>query len=310
MNKFKLLVIVDDLRYALNEIYQGQLWKRAMQRDDLDVTFCEFCQLYEFIGRTQLFDSVYVALRVRNTIKHSHLLGSIVVNDNVIVQDYDPWCNFIDGNPWKNGYQTIVNHLNVKRFFVSSGCWCDRLNDLGYPAEHVKLGMLNQLINNVDHSLRRNSVEFRGSRHPTRVMGHESLVKAGISVQWLEPVKPYASFLNDLDRLFCWSHNESEPLIVDNEPVCSNWVWPKGLEVLHRGCFLFRDLQPEAERYDISSLPTAFLFQDLNEAVMMYDRLMSMSMNERNERMNSTISTLRNVDYYGDILNQIKNVGR
>ncbi len=308
MKTFKLLVLIDSHEYAFNEIYQSQLWERIKTRDDVDVSYITLDHVRQNVQiNTDDFDRVYIALKVRNTIINSELIGKFFKEKEVIVQDYDPWCNHTDDSPWKNGYKKIQRSMDVKGFFISSGQWTALLNSQNIPAVHIKLGMLNRHLSNNSHQNRRNSIEFRGARHQTRVKGYERLLRANVPIQWLTTIKPYKAFLDDLSSLGTWCHDESEPLIVDGKNVCSNWVWPKSLEALHRGCFLLREHQPESSDYGIDKLSTAFLYESYEEAKKMSDTILSMSNKEKDERMNETVSVLSKIDYYGDIIDRIKN---
>lgn len=305
---FELLSIIDSKEYTLNEIYQGQLYEKLLQTPEIRVTFQT---LDEILGKRgthnpKNFDGVYCSLKVRNTIKFAEQIGLFLNECPVIVQDYDPWCNFIDSSPWKNGYAKIQNNLNVKSFFVSAKFWSDMLQASGFNSTPIKLGMLPKFVSSGKKFSDRNSlVQFRGSAHPDRLKGHDELHKHGLLVEWMPKVTPYSKFLDELTDLKVWAHNEQEPVVVNGRNVCANSLWPKGLEVLARGCYVIRDYQPESSWYDFKSLPTAFLFDTPSDAPKFLDVILGMPETEQNQRIQETVAYIASKDYYGDIIKQI-----
>lgn len=304
LRKFKLLALIDSCEYTLTEIYQGQLYEELQKQ--LDVTLVTLDEIRnEIINNLSLlpdpkkFDGIYCSIRYRHTFQSIHYIKSYLKNEPVIVNDYDTWVNYIDGSPYKNTYSVIAAALNVKKFFTSTKWWADRLEVDGFYATPLKLGMKPQWIENTKPFADKSRlIEFRGAAHHPRVVGHNKLRLAGLDVPCLPSIKPYSTFLESINDLKVWAHNESEPIFIDTIPHSFNALWPKAIEVLSRGCFVIRDAQEEASWYDMDKIPTAFLFDNVNDAPKCLETILSMPEQERNERIESTIDFLRKQNYW------------
>jgi len=304
MKKFKLLSIIDTHDYTLNEIYQGQLYERMQQLISVD-----FITLDDILKNKSInfkdYDVVYCSLKIRNTLQYLRQLSTFLNGHQVIIQDYDPWVNYIDDSPYKNCYSTINSSLNVKSFFVSAKFWSDKLNVDNIKSTPIKLGMLSKHVHNPTmYPSRTNLIEFRGSKHPLRIKGMNELINATIPVNWGSTIKPYSNFLNHLQTISIWAHNELF-ITVNNQKYEANSLWPKALEVLSQGCFLLRDKQSEAMWYDMYDIPSTFLFDDVKHAKLLYEQICNMSIKEKNERITYTINFIKNKDYFSDIIHQI-----
>jgi hypothetical protein len=132
------------------------------------------------------------------------------------------------------------------------------------------------------------------------------LFATGFPDCWVKgTINPYSNFLKHLSTVKVWAHSETEPLIVDGNTVCRNWLWPKAIEVLSRGCFLIRDYHPEAENY-VKDMPTVFMYKDENEANSLLEKIESMTDAERNDRMQTTVDQIRAASYYQVISDRLQ----
>lgn len=297
--KSKVLALIDSREYTLNEIYQGQLYEELPKHVDLTIVCLD-----EIVNKTsninpKLFDGVYCSIRYRKTLEHVQKIKEFLDDTPVIVNDYDTWVNYIDGSPYKNTYKIVAQNLNVKCWFTSAKWWSDKLNADGFPATPLKLGMKPALIENTKRFEEKTRlIEFRGSKHELRVVGHNKLVASGFDVPWLPSIKPYSEFLKSINDLKIWAHNEGEPILIDGVKHSFNALWPKAIEVLSRGCFVIRDRHDEASWYDMHKLPTVFLFDDVSDAHEKLNEILSIPENEKNDRIEFTISSLKEQNYW------------
>ena len=298
-NKPRLLALIDSKEYTLNEIYQGQLYEELPKHVDLTIVCLD-----EIVNKTssvdvKSFDGIYCSIRYRNTLKYVNEIQIFLKDTAVIVNDYDTWVNYIDGSPYKNTYKIVNDALNVKYWFTSANWWAEKLKSDGYPAIAMKLGMKPSLIENTKRFEDKSRlIEFRGSKHEPRVIGHNKLVNAGFKLPWLSSIKPYSAFLESINDLKIWAHNESEPILIDGVEHSFNALWPKAVEVLSRGCFVIRDTQEEATWYDMNKLPIVFLYDNVNNANKKLEEILSLSEDEKNNRIQETIIFLKKQDYW------------
>jgi hypothetical protein len=296
MKKRRLHAIVDSVSYVTSEVYQHQLHEELTRL--YEVSYHELSSL----GKIYIDpgDVVFSALKLRSVKSHLNRISAAVGNNLIIVQDYDPWVSFEDGSPYKGAYTTIQNHLNAK-FFVPSKNWCDLISRRNITCRYHPIGMAPRYCTANPWENRDVRLEFRGSSYPSREAGMHRLVAGGLPDPWVrKPIKPYSSFLEHLTRVRVWAHNENETIIVDGEHICRNWLWPKAIEVLSRGCFLIRDWQPESENY-VSMMPTARLYRHEAQANDLLLEIESLEPRVRNEMILETVEQVRRADYYRNL---------
>lgn len=289
----RLHILVDSVAYVKQEVYQHQLHK--VLNSDYDCVYHEIGKLDDIDIGTD--DIVFSALKIRTLKMHVDWVAWAINDSRIIVQDYDPWVSYEDGSQYKGTYELVSSKLNAT-FFVPHREWATAISGRGHKCVTAKIGMLPSYCDATPWENRKIRTEFRGSTYPSRVAGMTRLSSAGFPDCWVKgTVNPYSNFLKNLSNVRVWAHSESEPIVVDGVPICRNWLWPKAIEVLSRGCFLIRDYQPEAENY-VKDMPTVFLFKDESEAPALLDMIESMSDKERNERITETVDQVRKASYY------------
>lgn len=300
MKKRRLHAIVDSVSYVTSEVYQHQLHEELTRL--YEVSYHELSSL----GKIYIDpgDVVFSALKLRSVKSHLNRISAAVGNNLIIVQDYDPWVSFEDGSPYKGAYTTIQNHLNAK-FFVPSKNWCDLISRRNITCRYHPIGMAPRYCTANPWENRDVRLEFRGSSYPSREAGMRRLVASGFpDPRTKGTIKPYSAFLEHLSSVKVWAHSETESIVVDGVPLCRNWLWPKAIEVLSRGCFLIRDWQPEADEY-VFDLPCARLFKNESEARFLLDEIESIEPGLRNDMIRTTVENIRAADYYGSLSQKI-----
>jgi hypothetical protein len=298
--KRRLHILVDSVNYVKNEVYQHQL-HRVLNAEH-DCVYHEIGSLSKI--NIQPSDLVFSALKIRTLKAQLSRVEQALNRNHLIVQDYDPWVSYEDGSPHKGTYETIASKLNVT-FFVPHSEWSKFIQSRGHKCVTSKIGMLPEYCDANPWTNRNIRVEFRGSSYPSRRAGISRLINAGFPDCWNKNnISPYDAFLRHLSTVRVWAQSETEPLIVDGKAMCRNWLWPKAIEVLSRGCFLVRDEQPEAENYT-KDMPTVFLFKDETEALGLLEQIEAMSDAEKNERIQATVDMVQNARYYQVISEKI-----
>jgi hypothetical protein len=190
---------------------------------------------------------------------------------------------------------------------VSAKTWADKVfHEDMLPSDFIKLGVLPEYCCFTPWQKRTKEVEFKGTRHTWRVAGHKRLCDAGIPVVWDSAiVKPYDAFLNYLSSVRVWAHSESNAWTINNQPISSNALWPKGIEALARGCFVLRDAQEEMFYYDAKKMPALLTFSSEDEAKAAYERLLCLSDKQRDQMTQETIHFISSYEYYDRIVEQL-----
>jgi len=290
--KPKIHLLVDSINYIENEPYQHQLNKVLNQ--NYECIYHEIGDLTKQINKNEIILSL---LKIRSTKKHIDWIVSLVGDTHIIVNDYDPWVSFEDGSIHKGTYEFISSKLNAT-FFVPSIEWTKIIKSKGLRCVSSKIGMLSDYCDTTPWEKRINQVEFRGAHYSCRDIAMKKLFDTGFPMCWKAgKIAPYHFFLERLSTIQVWAQSETEPIFVDGNPICRNWLWPKAIEVLSRGCFLIRDKQPEAENY-VKNMPTVFLFEKETEALDLLNKINSLSNKEKNERIKETINYIQNELYY------------
>lgn len=306
MTKKRVLLLVDSVSYVRGEIYQHQLLEAFDARHDLDVRFVELQQM-TYPNAASGFDRIVSLLKIRTLDAHRERVRAFLGSTPVMIVDYDPWVNFVDGSPYRGCYQRIASTINVGSFYVSAQTWANKVTqELGLPCRFVKLGMLSKYCSFTPWRERMREIEFKGTRHSWRVAGHERLLMAGLPVVW-DPfvVKPYDAFLNYLSTVRVWAHSEIGAWTINGKQIVPNAVWPKGIEALARGCFVIRDAQEEMLHYDSEKMPALLTFNNESEAPVVYEKLLSLSDEQRDNMMRETVHFIGSCKYYDRIVEQL-----
>lgn len=298
----KLTILVDSIDYVTNEIYQHQVHEVLKNEHE-----CQYVSINDIRRCAPTYDNVLIATKFRTTVAYAKEIDRWLDTRKCLIQDYDPWVFFDDTSQHRGGYTTVAETIRcLHSFLIPNKHWCDIVRDsTGKAATPFRLGMKPEYCDATVWESRTREIEFKGSSYPTRITNFERFTRH-VPVVWnKEIIKPYSQFLKYLSTVRIWAHDESEPITVNGTMLCRNWLWPKALEVLSRGCFLIRDYQPEAAVYGIDRLPTAFLYQNLEEASDFVDRIVTMNDDERNDRIRETVHWIREQNFYVDFSKHI-----
>jgi hypothetical protein len=297
-----LTVLVDSKSYAFSEIYQQHLHKELIKNHQI-----QYVEISDLSTTRPLHDNILVCTKFRTTLQISSQIKKWIDKRRVVVQDYDPWVFLEDNTVFSKGYEIISNSFINCSFAVPNRYWSEIIRKkTGREVHTFRLGVPPEQCDKNQWENRKNRLEFRGSQYPTREKNYEKISRF-IPINWDKKViKPYSSFLDFLSNTRIWAQDESETVIVDGNHHCRNWLWPKSIEVISRGCFLIRDRQEEAEFYQVDSLPTVFLYNSVKETPDLLASIENMSNEERNERISHSANWVKQQDYYGQIARDIE----
>ena len=299
----KITVLIDDFDYILSDPYQSQLHSRLKIEHE-----CQYVTLQDLLESKArpLHENIFIAVRCRHVVTYRHKISSWVDKRSCVIQDYDPWVFMGDDTPHTGGYEKIINSINNCSFAIPNNFWCKIVKKTyGVKTIPFRLGMSPGLCNTNSWKNRTKILEFRGSSYPIREKNFNKL-QSIIPVNWnKEKIYPYKDFLNYLSDVKIWAHDESEEVMFRGIPYCRNWLWPKALEVLSRGCFLIRDWQQESSWYEIDKLPTSFLYNDVKDSKQLLENILLMQDDERNDRICETIKWIKSKDFYGKICEEM-----
>jgi len=297
----KISVLVDSIDYVKNEIYQQHIYNVLSNNDNFE--YIEWQGNRTIKGQ----ENVFICMRFRNVVSNANEIKAWLGNRIPIIQDYDPWVFYEDGSKYKNGYEKVANVLENVKFAIPNLTWSKFISKkISKKFFAFKLGVPAYCCDNTPWEKRSHRLEFKGRSYSIREKSFQ-IISEYIPINWnKEIISPYSNFLSYLSNVRVWAQNESIPIIVDNQTMCNNWLWPKAIEILSRGCFLIRDMQEEAKHYGIDKLPTVFLYTNVKETPEILDKIESMSDKEKNERINETISWIKKQNYYVDIPNNLE----
>lgn len=299
--KKKLTILTNGDAYLTSDPYQSQLHGRLRREHD-----CQYVTLDEIGHVRPANDAVFVALRFRNVVSNSRAIDRWLDGRHAVVQDYDPWVFLEDVSVHRGGYERVANDIKNVSFAVPNVYWSSIIEKRTNRRVHTfQLGMSPELCDATPWDKRTHRLEFLGAAYPIRVSCFEKLTKY-IPVVWNRTkIAPYSEFLSHISALRVWAQDESAPIIVDGVSHVRNWLWPKAIEIISRGCFLIRDRHDEAMNYGLSEVPTVFLYDDVSETPEMLDKIESMASSERGDRIEQAVAWVKQRDFYGSICRQM-----
>ena len=303
--KKSLLLLADSKKYIKENCYQSQLFE--VLKKHYRVTFLSIDQLKKApIYKLDRYDRVLSVLRLRTIIANIDLLQQRLNNRGLYIYEQDPWEAFKDDSPYKGGYQAIDTKLKVLAFLNTSQWWSDFINSRGFRSTFVRMGMLPSYcaVGKLWDD-RQFKISFQGSLHSHRKVFYDYLADLGVIVEIL-PYSPYKNFLKNLQNICIYIHTEDAPWIVDGVPLKRNALWIKESEAAARGCFVIRDYEEESRAYGISELPTIFTFSEKGEVPDLIKQILSMSTEEKNERILRSVQAMRSRDDWRTVVDAIE----
>ena len=293
-----LTILIDDEPYIQSDPYQVQLHNSFRKNHN-----CQYVNL-ETIGETKpAYENVYIATRFRNTIRQKKTIVNWLSGRRCLVQDYDPWVFMDQTSQHYMGYKIASEAIPNSSFLIPNYFWSNFISEkLNIKTHSFRLGMSPELCDDSPFENRKIPIEFRGSSNPAREKNFKEFQSRVPAAKWeRSKITPYSEFLKHLSNVRVWAHDESECVTFQDESISRNCLWPKAIEVISRGCFLLRDWQVEADNYGISTLPTVFLYKNMNEAQDLLDKINRMSIEESNNRISQSVEWVKKQDFYEKI---------
>jgi len=299
MAEKKILYLVDNINYIKENCFQSQLYnamRYTCQVHPLEVYPAITWPFKHLYLRLDSYDKVISVLRLRTLNKVWPRLKSFLNGVPLTIYDQDPWEAFIDSSPIKGFYHTLNEQLNLASIYVTAPWWANKLKSNGFPADFVRMGMEPKWCNpGIDFESRKILLGFRGALHDHRKIIFEKFRSAGLDVKIESGRLDYAGYMEYLQNLKFFAHDESAlPWICDGESISrSTGMWIKSIETASRGTFCLRDYHVEGEAYNLSNMPLIRCYKTPEDAAGIVDEILSMNKNLRREMQIETVNKIR-----------------
>ena len=256
----RVLSIIDNDAYIKNNCFQHQLqiaFDRYAQHSTVSLAG---------LSMPKGYDVIVSRLKLRTLFQQVDLVASKIKKTPIVVYDQDPWESFHDESPYKGAYDLIASRLNVITFATTSAWWVDLISSKGIPATFVRMWMLPEYCQSSISLEKRTNIGFIGTLHPRRKKLIDELAKRNINVNVVPGNLDYQSFLQKLETLKVFIHNENQPYTVDCMPAnIGTGLWVKDIEAAARGCYSVRDNQHGALSYHIDQIGSIKLYDTFDD---------------------------------------------
>jgi hypothetical protein len=307
-------VLVDSFKYARDNCFIHQLVK-SLKIADSNIKIYDWGMISRFAlyernqqKLIQQHDHVIVVCRQRVIYQDLPRLTKFLGAVPIVLYDQDPWNVYWDEYHTKGLYNSIINSFNLVKIAVPSYYWSTYIaRNESVNTEFVRMGMLPEYCKSgLPYEDRIKGLSFKGSVHEHRLSVFQKIQSFGIEVKVETGNLSYKNFLRYLDSVSIFTHDESAPLLCNGEPVPrNNGMWHKDIEVASRGCFILRDYSDESKAYDIQSIPTIFMYKDINEIPDLVAKIQKFSLSEARDLQLDAIQQIKQRD---DWLNTAKSL--
>lgn len=241
--------------------------------------------LSENLGKKffQNYDHLVILLRQRVLASDMELLSRLVRDLPITIYDQDPWNVYWDQFHTQGHYQRLGKLFNLRKLAVPSQFWKNFIeSEEGFCVAFVRMGMLPRYCTTGNSFAERlESISFRGTLYEHRKHYFENLSKMGINVSIRSNSLDYRQYLNYLDNVKIFIHDESDPLTCNGVRIPrSTGMWHKDIEAASRGCFVIRDYHEESVAYEISSIPTIYTYRRASEIPNILKSINAMRLDE------------------------------
>lgn len=295
----RILYLVDTVKYVQENCFQKQLF--SAMRYGYDITPFEvlpdrYFHMRRLRERPESYGKVISVLRLRTLHKVWPRLKAWLGNTPLTIYDQDPWESYIDGAPTKGIYKTLLGELNLSKVYVTAPWWAEHLRRDGVPADFVRMGMEPRYCDaGPDFDDRPTLIGFRGAMHEHRKIVFNKLEAVGINVTIDRERLDYLGYMNYLQRLKIFAHDEAAlPWVCDGVPIPrSTGMWIKSVETAARGTFCLRNYHEEGEAYNLSKLPLIQCYHTPEEAPEIINKILSLSKTKRRDMQIETVDLIR-----------------
>lgn len=246
-------------------------------------------------------DVVLSTIKFRNVMRDRDAIAKYLGGSPVYLYDQDPHEFHTDDSPYKGAYPLVTGALNVKKYFVTSKWWADRLNDHGMPTSFVRMWPLPEhCVVGPVFAARRNPLGFMGLMHPYRASLFAYLSSRGYEVpdlgRW-----PFNGFFERLLNVGIFVYSDQKTFLSDGEELpLGNGLWGKAVEVASHGCFVIRNRGADWSSY-LEKVKTTFLYDSVEEVPGIIDSILSMDEDERKKLVIESVDHIRTCDYWSDV---------
>ena len=308
---FELYDIVDSEQYVDTNCYQHQI--SHVLASSFNVNRLTLAEL----KNTKLPNNAFVLsrLRLRTIFANIEWLSEKLLNARLVVYEQDPWENFYTASPYFGSYNLIASKLPVITFLNTSHWWSARVNESGIPSQFVQMWMLPKYcVKPTPWSQREKDAIFCGTLRPNRKLFIDALAQKGLSIE-VVPSMGYWDYLNVLSRAKLVIRSEMIPYdakFLGKATIVSqpHALWIRDIECASRGVFSMREKEHEGELWGINNIPTITPFSTIDDAVSKANKILSMSNEEADALVSTSVDFVRNAEGWTTIPTAIKTIAR
>ena len=298
-------VLVDNRRYANKNSFIHQLIL-SLKGANKNLKFYDWNLINhlngfrEFTSR-QIRRHEFVIILVRQRTFHQNFesLKSFLGETPIVVYDQDPWNAYMDDYFTQGHYGRIKQRFNLIKLAVPSRFWSEYIaNHEKIRVEFVRMGMLPQYCSSGPRfENRTQALAFRGTLYDHRKSFFRELSLMGVTVSLENNTLSYREYLNYLDDVKIFLHDESAPLICKGLKLPrSNQMWHKDIETAARGTFVVRDYNEEGKAYAFESIPTIFTYESIKQIPDILKQIQSLDPDEKREKQTQSVLAISSRD--------------
>ncbi|MFA7275258.1 MAG: hypothetical protein WC043_00465 [Pseudobdellovibrionaceae bacterium] len=311
--KQKVLYLVDTEEYVKTNCFQRQLLT-AFQKICPDMEILPFYPSFLWSIRSRFYNphkytKIISVMRQRNLYQNWLSVKKWLNGAPITIYDQDPWEGYIDTSSTKGVFEVLSQNLNVERYFVTAPFWAKYLSDRGHKSSWVRMGMNEEFCDVGTHFCNRpTQIGFKGALHPHRKLVFDEIEHAGIQVSIDSRRLDYQSYLQYLQTLQFFTHDESSPWICGGEEISrSTAMWVKSIETASQGAFELRNYHEEGGAYAISDIPLIQCYENPKQAP---DIIKKISKMDRDEIYEIQYRSVQNIKMRNDWLNAAQRIIR
>ena len=293
--KPKVIQLVDSIEYINSNCFQHQLLYALKQKADVVQVKVADLHSSKLPSNTS---HVISCLKMRTVHRVLNSIKSYLQNCPLVMYEQDPWHGYMDDSEYKGIFERVNHDINLGFVAVTTRWWAQYMQLVhNIPTRFVKMWMLPSYCSkNLDFVDRSISLGFVGSVHSYRQKLFDQLSVLGYPVRTFGGYD-YQSYLNLLQNIKIYVHSEDHQFTINQIPHNLNdGLWAREIEVGARGCISIRNWGVEHSSYIDENIKNTFLYKDVKDIPNIIDSILNMDQLELQERIDSTISYIRDSD--------------
>jgi len=298
--KNKILYLVDTKNYVETNCFQSQLlsaFKEEYSSIDILPFYPEsLWPIRSAFYKPHNYTNVISVLRLRTLHQVWPKLQKWLNGVPLTIYDQDPWEGYIDTAPTKGVYEVLSKNLNIKKIYVTAPFWASYLCERGHNASWVRMGIRDNLCSvGKEFGERPVDIGFRGALHPHRKIVFDELQNSGLNVTISNERLAYPAYMDYLQTLKFFTHDESSPWICGGQPISrSHSMWIKSVETAARGTFVLRNYHDGGIPYGLKDISLIQCYEHPSQAPDIVKKISKLDRLELLEIQRNSVSFIKN----------------